>query len=137
MFFRVDPDDHEPIYAQIEGGIKLGIIRRVWRVGEQIPSRRDLAEELRVNPNTIAVAYRNLAREGVVEVRRGLGVFVSKGAPEACRRSQARVLADRLARLISEAREAGLDDTEVRRLFDDLLASTPSPDPNHETGDQA
>ena len=121
MIFTVDPDNHEPIYSQIENGVKLAIIRGVWRAGEQIPSRREMALELRVNPNTIVAAYKNLERAEIVEMRRGRGFFVAPGAREICRRSQGEVIARKIADVIAEARESDLGADDMRTLFEELM----------------
>ena len=118
MIFGVNPRDTEPVYTQIENGIGFAILRGVWREGEQLPSRRDLADELRVNPNTIAVAYKNLERDRIAEVRRGLGAFVAKGAADVCRRKRGEMLAAKFARIISQARQANLEQAQIRTLFE-------------------
>jgi len=133
VIFDVDPENHEPIYSQIENGIKFAIIRGVWRSGEQIPSRREMAVELRVNPNTVVSAYKNLERSRIVEMRRGRGFFVAAGARDVCRRSQGEVLQRKLAALIGEARESDLSERDLRRLFEELMAEHGSQTPDTNT----
>ena len=65
-----------PIYRQVTDQVRLAVATGKLEVGDQLPSVRALAEELVVNPNTVARAYADLAREGVIESRTGRGVFV-------------------------------------------------------------
>src|SRR5438045_4742712 len=77
MLFRPNPSFGVPIYLQLMEQVKHGIETGALRPGEQLPAIRPLAEELVVNPNTVAKAYRELEHEGVVELRQGAGAFVS------------------------------------------------------------
>ncbi len=71
----IDPKSHVPIYRQIVEQVRSAIDAGVYRPGEALPSLRALAVEIRVNPNTVQRAYEELDRQGVIESRRGLGVF--------------------------------------------------------------
>ena len=135
MIFQVNPNNNEPVYTQIENGIRSAILRGVFREGEQLPSRRDLADQLRVNPNTIAVAYRNLERDGVAEVRRGLGMFVAGGAAAICRRLRGQTLAQKFGQLLGEARQANLSHQQVRDLFEKHLDEAFDPGNAPDSGD--
>ena len=73
----VDPRDATPIYAQLERGLRAGIATGKLRPGDQLPTVRQLAVELKVNANTVARVYVELERAGVIETRRGVGSFVS------------------------------------------------------------
>src|ERR1041385_7867945 len=75
--FHVNPADPTPLYAQLERAIRFAIATERLRVGDQLPTVRQLAVELRVNANTVARVYADLEREGVLETRRGVGSFVS------------------------------------------------------------
>jgi GntR family transcriptional regulator len=77
MRIAVDTRDARPIYQQIMDEVRRGIVLGTLRGEDALPSVRQLATDLRVNPNTVAQAYRELEREGVVYVRRGQGTFVS------------------------------------------------------------
>lgn len=94
MVFNLSQTDPRPIYQQILDEIRRGIVVGLYKVGEPIPSVRQLAVELKVNPNTVAQAYRELERLGVVEVRRGQGTFVSS---QTTRDSERRTLITTLA----------------------------------------
>src|SRR5512132_2369299 len=79
----IDPNDATPIYAQLERGLRAGIATGRLQAGEQLPTVRQLAVELRVNANTVARVYAELERAGVIETRRGVGSFVSATPDEA------------------------------------------------------
>ncbi len=77
----VDPGDAVPIWRQIEDGVRRLVSSGALAPGEAVPSVRDLAKDLRVNPATVAKAYQRLTDEGLLEVRRGEGTFVSATPP--------------------------------------------------------
>jgi GntR family transcriptional regulator len=104
---------------QVKHAIETGALRP----GDQLPGIRPLAEELVINPNTVAKAYRELEHDGVIELRHGAGAFVSgqagrsKKAADSVRTAQPIVAA-----AIQRLRERGLTDEEIRRLFEAELA---------------
>ena len=73
----IDPRDKTPIYAQLERGLRAAIAAGRLQPGDQLPTVRQLAVELRVNANTVARVYAELERAGVLETRRGVGSFVA------------------------------------------------------------
>jgi GntR family transcriptional regulator len=73
----VDPRDSTPIYAQLERGVRAAIATGRLKPGDQLPTVRQMAVELRVNANTVARVYSELERSGVIETKRGVGSFVS------------------------------------------------------------
>src|SRR6059036_3806732 len=79
----LEPKDPTPIYAQLDRGLRAAIATGRLRVGDQLPTVRQLAVELRVNANTVARVYAELERAGVLETRRGVGSFVRAGPAEA------------------------------------------------------
>jgi GntR family transcriptional regulator len=87
---RIDPRHAMPIWRQIEQGVRHLVASRVLEPGDGVPSVRDLARDLGVNPATVAKAYQSLGDDGVLEVRRGEGTYVSGAAPRlsAAERSQ-------------------------------------------------
>ena len=97
--FAIDPADRTPLHAQLERGIKAAIATGRLAVGEQLPTVRQLAVDLRVNANTVAKVYAYLEREGMLETRRGVGTFVAArtDAPqqESLRRTELNRLVDR------------------------------------------
>jgi GntR family transcriptional regulator len=83
MVVSIDPTDPTPIYAQLERGFRAAIAAGRLRPGDQLPTVRQLAVQLRVNANTVARVYAELERSGVIETRRGVGSFVRVGGVEA------------------------------------------------------
>jgi GntR family transcriptional regulator len=73
----LDPHDSTPIYAQLERGVRAAIATGRLKPGDQLPTVRQLAVELRVNANTVARVYAELERSGVIETKRGVGSFIS------------------------------------------------------------
>src|SRR5947209_13399328 len=97
--FHIDTNHPTPLYAQLERSIRFAIATGKLRIGEQLPTVRQMAVELRINANTVAKVYAELERAGVVETRRGVGTFVSARPAEASigrrdREKQLRELAD-------------------------------------------
>src|SRR5258707_13029360 len=84
--FQVDSNHPTPIYAQLERSIRFAISTARLQIGDQLPTVRQLAVELRINANTVARVYAELERAGVVETRRGVGTFVSARPREATNR---------------------------------------------------
>ena len=119
--FDIDPASSVPVYEQIVDRLRYAIAAGRYAPGEQLPSVRQLAVDLLVNPNTVAKAYRELEREGLTFSRRGLGVFVSRSAPAACRRYRRQAIARKIAAALDEAVRSGLDPEEIRALAEELL----------------
>jgi GntR family transcriptional regulator len=122
MLFRPNPSSGVPIYLQLMEQVKHAIETGALRPGEQLPGIRPLAEELVINPNTVAKAYRELEHEDVIELRHGAGAFVSPNArarkvTDAIRQAQGMVAAT-----IERLRARGVTDEEIRRLFEAELA---------------
>ena len=125
MIFRPNPSLGVPIYLQLMEQVKHAIETGALRPGEQLPGIRPLAEELVINPNTVAKAYRELEHEGVIELRHGAGAFVSARArgPKATDKFRnARHVAEAA---VAKLRAQGLTDEEIRRLFEAELAGLP------------
>lgn len=77
--FRIDPKSAIPVYQQLKKQIQRNIVAGGLAEGDRLPSIRQMASELRINPNTVARSYRELESEGLVVSRKGSGVFVSTG----------------------------------------------------------
>jgi GntR family transcriptional regulator len=122
MLLRPNPSLGVPIYLQLMEQVKHAVETGALKAGEQLPGIRPLAEQLVINPNTVAKAYRELEHEGVIELRHGAGAFVSAEAStkvltETLRAGQAVVAA-----AVRQLHERGLADDEIRRLFEAELA---------------
>lgn len=109
MQMRVSSSDGIPIYLQIVNQVKYLVASGRLAPSEQLPPVRKLAEQLLVNPNTVARAYRELETAGVIVTRRGSGVFVSDSGSPLARREQNRILNERIDMLLTEARQMNVD----------------------------
>jgi GntR family transcriptional regulator len=113
----IDPRDATPIYAQLERGLRAAIATGRLAPGEQLPTVRQLAVDLRVNANTVARVYAELERAGVIETRRGVGSFITATPAQAHPpRDRDRRLRAFVTRVLSDADAAGFS-------VDDLVAA--------------
>jgi len=127
MLFRPNPSSGVPLYLQLMEQVKHAVETGALRPGEQLPGIRPLAEELVMNPNTVAKAYRELEHEGVIELRHGAGAFVAattraKRVTDKLRAGQAIVAA-----AVERLHARGVTDEEIRRLFEAELAGLTRP----------
>jgi len=110
----LDPHDATPIYAQLERGLRAGIATGRLQPGEQLPTVRQLAVDLRVNANTVARVYAELERAGVIETRRGVGSFVTATPSQAHPpREHERRLRAFVTRVLADADRAGFGVDEL------------------------
>jgi GntR family transcriptional regulator len=112
---------------QILEQVRAAIARGGLRAGERLPSVRGLAQQARVNPNTVAKAYRELEWSGLVVTRPGDGVFVADGAVAKCRSSARSTALERLDRALDEALATGLAADDLERRVARHLARTEVP----------
>ena len=119
-WLRLDTHDKAPVYAQIDRAIRAAISNGQLAAGEQLPTVRQLAVDLRVNANTIARVYVDLERQGVLETRRGIGTFVlstpAAAGPKRVRDADLRAL---VQRCLDEAAARGFSFEDVKRLLDE------------------
>jgi GntR family transcriptional regulator len=117
---RLNPASGTPLYLQLVEHLKRSIETGAVRAGEQLPSVRRMAEDLLINPNTVVSAYRDLEREGIVDLRHGSGVFVRESivARTALMKKAEPVMRSAVNRL--ESLDLGED--EIRRLMENELA---------------
>ena len=110
-----------PIYLQIVEGMKREILTGIFGPDDRLPSIRDLAVELKVNPNTIAKAYQELETLGVIYFRRGQGAFVAPRTEEDRMKEARKEIMDRLAEILEIAERMGLTREALRSLLEDGL----------------
>ena len=122
MWLKPNPSSGVPIYLQLMEQVKHRIETGALRPGEQLPGIRPLAEELVINPNTVAKAYRELEHEGVIELRHGAGAFVSGQAREKKLTDRLRAGQTIVAAAIDRLHARGVTEEEIRRLFEAQLA---------------
>ena len=126
MIIRIEASNGLAIFDQIARQIKFSVAHGALRAGDMIPSVRELAQRLAVNPNTVARAYRDLQVDGVVEPLRGEGLRIARAAPERCRKERQKLLKERLKSAILECRHGGLEPPEIRELIREVLDETSS-----------
>lgn len=129
MQIRVIPGSNAAIYRQIADQIRRAVVSGQLAVGDPLPSVRQLAKELVVNPNTVAKAYAELVRDGVLETQAGRGAYVAKRRDVFTKTERLRRLDEALDSVISEALTLGFDRREtlerLRLKLDQLDASKP------------
>lgn len=121
MFINVDASSGLPIYLQISQQIKTAVAMGRLQPEDPLPSVRQLAVELAVNPNTVARAYLDLEIEGVIYKRQGAGTFVSRQGVEMSKAARRRVLTELLEKALVEGVNLGLDERELREAFERVL----------------
>jgi DNA-binding transcriptional regulator YhcF (GntR family) len=117
---HVDPAAAAPLWSQIEDGVRRLVASGALTTGAAVPSVRDLARDLRVNPATVSKAYQSLTDAGVLEVRRGDGTYVSTTAPSVSRGQRSRALREAALRYASVAATFGASRDEA---LDELRAA--------------
>lgn len=119
MLLDVRPDSPVPIYEQIVAQVAFGIAAGAVDAGALIPSVRELAQRLLVHPNTVARAFQELERQGIVTARRGRGMEVTPEAPARCRSLRQEIVRARIREALREAASSALPADEVRRLVEE------------------
>ncbi len=117
MQLHLSPRDGVPIYRQIVNQVKYLVAARRIEAGEELPPIRVLAEKLVINPNTVARAYLELERAGVVTKRHGSGTFVSDAASPLKRAERLKLITQRIDALLAEARHLDVDLEELLDLI--------------------
>ncbi len=129
MQIHISPHDGVPIYRQIVNQVKYLVASARLKPGDELPPIRRLAEDLLINPNTVARAYRDLEAAGVLLSRRGSGTQVSNNGSPLSRAEKMRILGERAVGLVAEARQLGVHVDAivelVRRKDDDLSTRGP------------
>jgi GntR family transcriptional regulator len=110
---RIDPRDAVPIWKQIEDSLRRMVGAGALSPGAAVPSVRDLAKDLGVNPATVSKAYQGLCDAGVLEVRRGAGTFVSGAPPALLRGERTRELKEAASRYVAVAATIGAEVDEA------------------------
>jgi GntR family transcriptional regulator len=117
MHIHLSPADKVPIYLQIVNQVKYLVASGRLAPGEELPPIRVLAEQLLVNPNTVARAYRELETSGVVTKRRTAGTYVSDAGSPLARKERLRILTERIDALVAEARQMQIDTDQLVALL--------------------
>ena len=123
MFFHIDPAGGLAIYDQVVRQVKFAVAGGVLKPGNLVPSVRELARELAINPNTVARAYQQLQADGVLQSVRGMGLEVTAAAVKHCRSQRQKLIQTRVRQALSEARQSGLEQGELQQLVDNELSA--------------
>lgn len=117
MFEDLDPRSPVPLYEQIAGRIRVAVAAEEFTPGEMLPSVRQLAVSLRVNPATVVQAYRDLEREGFVEMKHGAGTFVLQVPASRRSAERSRQARELVRRMLAEAARLGLGAADLTRAL--------------------
>jgi GntR family transcriptional regulator len=115
--WTIDTNNGAPIYLQIVEQIKRSVAMGRLKPEEGLPSVRQLAMDLTINPNTVARAYLELEHEGVIYKRQGQGTFVAAAGVDASRRERQKAVAGMLEKAVHEAVESGMTAEEIGELY--------------------
>ena len=121
MWFDIDPGSSMPIYLQLVNKIREAVAREILEPGHRMPTVRELASRLTINPNTIAKAYQRLEREGVIITMGSRGSFISGSLPGHSNEEGRQIIAGLLDKLLVEAFHRGVNVEEVKRLIEEGL----------------
>ncbi len=117
MLLQIDHHSGQPIYRQVIDQIRRQAMAGQLHEGEQLPSVRDLASQLRVNPMTVSKVYSLLEMEGLLERRRGVGLFVAALAKEKASRTKTDMLQEALTKAVVMAVQLGIPEAKVRDML--------------------
>ena len=129
MQLHISPHDGVPIYLQIVNQVKYLVASGRLAPGEELPPIRALAEQLLINPNTVARAYRELELAGVVTKRRTAGTYVSDAASPLARRQRLKIVTERIDALLAESRQMSIETEQLIELIherDELMQTASS-----------
>jgi GntR family transcriptional regulator len=118
---RVDTASFTPFYEQVKQQVRNQIGTGTLRAGDPLPSIRELASSLLLNPNTVARAYRELEKEALITTRKGRGCFVAAGASELVRKGRLDDLGRMLGKVVDESRRLELTPDALKNLLDRSL----------------
>ena len=118
MLFHIDYNSSQPIYQQVIEQIKLSLVNGGLNPGDQLPSIRELAKTLRINPTTAARIYNELAHEGVLILRQGQGAFVAPKVVSVATEEIHRIVAAHARKMLVEGLRLGLTRDEIDIIID-------------------
>jgi DNA-binding transcriptional regulator YhcF (GntR family) len=121
VFDQIDPRSPTPLYAQIASRVRVAVAAGTLRPGDALPSVRQLAARLRVNPATVVQAYRDLEAEGFVELRQGAGTFVREVRAERRAGERAHQATTLVRRMVAEAGRLGVSIDELHAAIADEI----------------
>ena len=120
MKFRIDDTSPIPIYEQIKNGIIQMIALGDFKENEKIPSVRDIAVALKVNPNTVSRAFTELIKEKIIYTKRGIGNFVGNGAEDLCKKKVYKRVLSNINQELTILKKAGFDKKAIEQIINDM-----------------
>jgi GntR family transcriptional regulator len=129
MEFRIETASRMPIYRQLVAQIREAVARGRLKPEERLPSVRDLSRQLVINPNTVARVYTELEREGVLNTRQGLGVFVAHPKMDLTKRARKDRLIAAIDEFLTEAVHLGFAANDVMNLVSERMVRFQFPEP--------
>ena len=123
MVFELNYKSGKPVYLQVVDQVKAAVASGAAQVGDPLPSIRPLAEDLRVNRNTIAKAYAELEHQGVIDTQAGRGCFISGRASPLRKDARMRLLTEEIDQAVVQAHHLQVDKTEYLRLSEERFVS--------------
>jgi len=127
MLTKVNINSSVAVYAQIESEVQFAIASGKLKAGDKLPSVKRLAKQLGINFNTVGKAYRDLEVMGLVYARRGMGVYIEKGAMANCKARCYRRTIERLHEVVQEAKAAGMKKARLVEAITKSYAAIGSP----------
>ena len=121
MQFRIDNASDRPVYQQIIDRVKRDIALGRLTKDEKLPTVRQLAKQIALNPNTVAKAYRQLEQEGIITTKPGAGAFVANLDSNLSRAVRKKIISDQLERIVVEAFHMQLDRQMLMELFNNIV----------------
>jgi GntR family transcriptional regulator len=119
--FSVNIESPIAVFVQIENQVQFTIASGKFKPGDTLPSVREMSEMLKVNPNTVTKAYRDLEVMKLVHTRRGVGVTVSEKAPKLCQEAMHQMVVEHLRDAVAECVATGLSAAEIRKLVSETI----------------
>lgn len=127
MLESINLQSNVAVFAQIENEVRFAIASGQLGAGDKLPTVRAVAEQLDINPNTVAKAYRDLEIMGLVYSRRGMGIFICDHVEAKCQSECYREIIGKIHEVVAEAKAAGMRDTDVKRITKKCFASDTTP----------
>jgi GntR family transcriptional regulator len=118
MWFDIDLRADTPIYQQLVEGVKKAVATGILQAGDKLPSVRELSTQITINPHTIAKAYQELEREGIIETRRGRGTFVASRENQINQEEKRKLIDKMVDKILIEAFYMGIDEDELLSLIE-------------------
>lgn len=117
MLIRIDPQSAEPLFEQVVFAVKSAVARGSGKGGDRLPSVRELAKELAINPNTVVRAYEALERDGVIVRRQGAGCFLTGRGSELATTERRKQMQEQLRRAATEAFHLGFSAEDIKKAL--------------------